>query len=158
MWQCGFRFRQRRPASVQGGANASPGIGANSYQAGLNPGEYRWRLRFRHEALELGDRVHEYVDKKVGRMERFLPGVGRARVELSHAVLHSAGEVHTTQITAWVDRRVLRAEESSPDLFTSIDLASDKMLRQIERHKGQNSRSTAPRAARFGGIRGRSSR
>jgi len=49
----------------------------------------------------------------------------------------SAGEVYTAQLTTWVDSTILRAEEMDHDLFAAIDLASDKLHRQIERFRGK---------------------
>lgn len=87
--------------------------------------------------VELSDEVREYVDKKIGRLDRYLPDIKATRVELSHGTQRSRGEVHRVQITTWVDATVLRAEEMEGDLFAAIDLASDKLHRQIERYRGR---------------------
>lgn len=92
-------------------------------------------LQARH--MELGDRVREYVEKKIGRLDRYLPDIRTARVELSHGSKRSVGEQYETQVTVWVDGSVLRAEEHDPDLFTSIDRASSKLHRQVERYRGK---------------------
>ena len=87
--------------------------------------------------VELSDKVRDYVDKKIGRLDRYLPDIKATRVELSHGTQRSRGEVYRVQITAWVDATVLRAEEMESDLFAAIDLASDKLHRQIERYRGR---------------------
>jgi putative sigma-54 modulation protein len=87
--------------------------------------------------VELSDKVRDYVDKKIGRLDRYLPDIKATRVELSHGVKRSRGEVYKAQITIWVDSAVLRAEEMEGELFTAIDLASDKLHRQIERFRGK---------------------
>jgi putative sigma-54 modulation protein len=87
--------------------------------------------------VELTDKVRDYVDKKIGRLDRYLPDIKATRVELSHGTKRSRGEVYKAQITTWVDSAVLRAEEMEGDLYAAIDLASDKLHRQIERYRGR---------------------
>ena len=95
-------------------------------------------LQVRH--FDLTDTVRDYVDRKVGRLDRYLPGIKVTRVELGRGVRRSQGEVYTAQVTAWVDSSILRVEEMNADLFAAIDLASDKLHRQIERYKGKRLR------------------
>jgi putative sigma-54 modulation protein len=92
-------------------------------------------LHARH--VELSDKVRDHVEKKIGRLDRYLPDIKAARVELSHGTRRSRGEVYGAQITVWVDATVLRAEEIDGDLFAAVDLASDKLHRQIERYRGK---------------------
>lgn len=92
-------------------------------------------LQVRH--FDLTDTVRDYVERKVGRMDRYLPDIKVTRVELGRAMRRSQGEVYTAQVTTWVDSSILRAEEMNADLFAAIDLASDKLHRQIERYKGK---------------------
>ncbi|MFN2250703.1 MAG: ribosome hibernation-promoting factor, HPF/YfiA family [Anaerolineae bacterium] len=95
-------------------------------------------LQVRH--FDLTDTVRDYVERKVGRLDRYLPDIKVTRVELEHGQRRSQGEVYTAQITTWVDSHILRAEEMNPDLFAAIDLASDKVHRQVERYKGKRLR------------------
>jgi len=92
-------------------------------------------LQVRH--FDLTDTVRDYVERKVGRLDRFLPDIKATRVELGRGMRRSQGEVYTAQVTTWVDSSILRVEEMNADLFAAIDLASDKLHRQIERYKGK---------------------
>ncbi len=87
--------------------------------------------------LDLTDTVRDYVDKKVGRLDRFLPDITSTRVDLGRRTTHSKGEVYTAQVTIWVNGTVLRAEEMNADLFAAVDLAAEKIHRQIERYRGK---------------------
>lgn len=87
--------------------------------------------------VELDEAVREYVERKLGRMDRHLSNIASTRVELRHGVKRSMGEAFTTQITMHADRSILRAEEMHPDLFASIDLAADKIMRQVDKLKGK---------------------
>ncbi len=92
-------------------------------------------LQARH--VDLTDKVRSYVDKKIGRLNRYLPDISSTRVDLQRRQTHSQGEAYTAQVTAWVNGTVLRAEEMNGDLYAAIDLAAEKMHRQIERYKGR---------------------
>jgi len=92
-------------------------------------------LQARH--LDLNPSIRDHVSRKVGRMDRKLPGLKAIRIDLDHGTRRSAGEVYTAQITTWVDSTILRAEEMDHDLFAAIDKAADKLKVQIERYKGR---------------------
>lgn len=87
--------------------------------------------------VEVTDWVREYVQKKVGKLERYLPQVKEARAELTHSPTRAANDRYTAQITVWTNGQLLRAEESTSDIFASIDATVDKMVRQISRFKGR---------------------
>lgn len=96
--------------------------------------------------IEITDWIREYVEKKVNRLERFLPQAREARADLVHANTRAAADRYTAQLTIWANGQILRAEESTGDIFASIDAIVEKMSRQIERHKGkryENRRRTA---------------
>src|SRR5512135_3318178 len=81
------------------------------------------------------ERVQDYVDKKVGKLERYLPIIDEARVELSQEDTRSAQHRMIAQLTVRSRGRILRAEERDQDVFAAIDLVVDKMQRQISRFK-----------------------
>ena len=87
--------------------------------------------------VDVTEWIEEYVDKKVGKMERYLPSAREARVELTHNETRAAADRYTSQITVWVNGQILRSEESTSDIFASIDASADKMYRQIRRFKGR---------------------
>ncbi|MGL4650834.1 MAG: ribosome hibernation-promoting factor, HPF/YfiA family, partial [Caldilineaceae bacterium] len=93
-------------------------------------------------SVEITDWVQQYVEKKVERLERHLPHMNEVRAEISKAHTKSAADRFTAQLTIANNGQILRAEETTGDIFASIDAAVDKMARQIERFKG---RSTAER-------------
>lgn len=87
--------------------------------------------------LEVTDWLYEYVEKKVRRLDRYLPGIEEARVELSVENTRSAQHRQRVQLTLRRKGVILRTEERSADMFTSVDAALDKMRRQIDRFKGK---------------------
>ena len=91
--------------------------------------------------VEINDWIQEYVEKKVGKLERYLPNITDVRAELTHSPTRAASDRYTAQITMWADGQILRAEESTSDIFASIDATVDKIYRQIRRFKGRRYKS-----------------
>jgi putative sigma-54 modulation protein len=91
--------------------------------------------------LEVTDRINDYVTKKISRLDRFLPGIDEARVDLAYVKsARSASDRQVAQITVRGKGYILRSEERSDDIFTAFDAALDKMQRRIERYKGKHYR------------------
>ena len=91
--------------------------------------------------LSITPKLREYVEKKVGKLDHYLPSITEARVDLAEvASARSAADRHVAQLTVHGPGMVLRAEERKDDLFTAIDEVMEKMHRQIERYKGKHYR------------------
>jgi len=91
--------------------------------------------------MEVTNRIQEYVDKKVSKLDRYLPGIEEARVDLAYEKsARSANDRQVAQITVRGKRFVLRAEERADDIFAALDIALDKLQRRIERYKGKRYR------------------
>lgn len=91
--------------------------------------------------LEVTDWIRQYIEKKVNRLERYLPQVQEMRAELTQSETRAAADRYTAQITLWVNGQILRAEESTSDIFASIDATVDKMAKQMQRFKGRRFQS-----------------
>lgn len=91
--------------------------------------------------MDLTDRVQEYVEKKVPRLERLLPDIENVKFDLS--IIKNArnkSDREVAQLTLTGKGFVLRTEERDDDLLAAVDKAVDKMQRQIERFKGKRAR------------------
>lgn len=88
--------------------------------------------------LRLDEAVESYARRKLDRLDRYLPGISDVRLDLSHQNTRR-GDLSTAQITVRHQRgAILRAEEKvNGDFESAINLALDKMHRQIERFKGK---------------------
>jgi putative sigma-54 modulation protein len=88
--------------------------------------------------IEINDTLRAYVEKKIGRMDRYLPNIIDGRVELEKAEgARAAEDRQVAQVTLRTKNAVLRAEEASNDIFASIDAVVDKMQRQADRYKNK---------------------
>lgn len=91
--------------------------------------------------LEVTDRINEYVEKKVSKLDRFLSDIEDTRVDLAYVkAARSAADRQVAQITIRGKGFILRTEESADDIFAAIDAAVEKMQRQMERLKGKRNR------------------
>jgi putative sigma-54 modulation protein len=91
--------------------------------------------------LEVTDRINTYVTKKVTKLDKYLPGIDEARVDVAFVKsARSAADRQVAQITVRGKGFILRAEERSDDIITALDSALEKMQRQIERYKGRHYR------------------
>ncbi|MEJ2598457.1 MAG: ribosome-associated translation inhibitor RaiA [Anaerolineales bacterium] len=91
--------------------------------------------------LEVTDRIQDYVDRKVGKLDRYLSGIEEARVDLAYVKsARSAADRQVAQITVRGKGFILRSEERADDIFAALDTALDKMQRRIERFKGKHYR------------------
>jgi putative sigma-54 modulation protein len=87
--------------------------------------------------VEVTERLRQYVERKIGKLDRYLPTISEAWVELSTEGARAAQDRQVCQVTVRSNGTILRAEERSEDMFTSIDTVLDKMYRQIARYKGK---------------------
>jgi putative sigma-54 modulation protein len=91
--------------------------------------------------MHVSPRLREYVEKKVGKLDRYLPSVGEVRVDLAEEKnARSATDRHVAQITVHARGAILRSEERKDDIFAAVDAVLDKINRQIERYKGKRQR------------------
>jgi putative sigma-54 modulation protein len=87
--------------------------------------------------MEMTPRLQEYVERKVGKLDRYLPWIDESRIDLRVENTRSAAHRQVAQLTVRVHGTILRAEERTNDMFASIDAVLDKMYRQVARYKGK---------------------
>lgn len=84
----------------------------------------------RGKNLEVTPAIRDYVEKRVGKVIKYFDKVGEISVLLS-----VAKDRHIVEVTVPVQGVLLRGEESTMDMYTSIDLVIEKLERQIHKHK-----------------------
>jgi putative sigma-54 modulation protein len=88
------------------------------------------QLSVKGRNLEVTDAIRAYAEEKVQRMTRYLEHIVSGTVYLSVEKHQQIAEV-----TLRVRDLTIRAEESTDDLYSSIDLVAEKLERQILRYK-----------------------
>lgn len=93
--------------------------------------------------IKITEHLQEYTEKKLSRLDRYLPNIAEVRVDLSRQKARSTGQMTVAQITLRHSRgAILRAEEKiigddRNSTEAAINTAVDKLYRQIERFKGK---------------------
>ncbi len=94
--------------------------------------------------VDITPRLQSYVERKVERLDRYMPNIIEVHVDLAEEKSSRTGDRQVAQITLRNDRgTILRAEERTVDLFAAVDAVVDKMYRQIERYKGKRKRRSS---------------
>lgn len=94
----------------------------------------------RGENIEVTDAIREYVEKKVSKIEKYFDDVPEA---YAHVNLKTySDKTAKVEVTIPLPYVVLRAEETSPDLYGSVDLVADKLERQMRKYKTKINRKS----------------
>lgn len=100
------------------------------------------RILIKGTAVQLTPAIEDYIQKRIGGLEKYLkrldsPAV-EARVEVGKiSGHHKKGDIFRAEINLKLPGRLLRAEEESDDLFAAIDLVHDEMKREIVSFKAK---------------------
>lgn len=91
------------------------------------------RYNVRGENIEVTDAIREYVEAKVGKVEKYFTDVPEANAHVNLKTY--SDKTAKVEVTIPLPNVVLRAEETSSDMYGSVDLVSDKLERQIRKYK-----------------------
>jgi putative sigma-54 modulation protein len=92
-------------------------------------------LKIRAHNTKVFDELREHAEKKLGRLERYLPRVDDVVVEVEHEETRSAAHRYAVQITVHSAGSILRSEERGSDPRAALEAAADVLSRQAQRHK-----------------------
>ena len=99
---------------------------------------------------EISEQVRQYIDRKLGRLDRHLHTIAEAEVAIAREMTKSRQDRYVVQVTRNSKGTIIRGEERGIDLFAAIDSVTDVLNRQIERYKGRRynkGRGTSPSKA-----------
>lgn len=80
--------------------------------------------------MEVTEALRRYAEEKLSRLQKYLDHIVAA-----HVVLSIEKHRQIAEATLYVRSLTIRAEESTADLYSSVDLVLEKLERQILRHK-----------------------
>ncbi|MBD2868421.1 ribosome hibernation-promoting factor, HPF/YfiA family [Paenibacillus arenilitoris] len=86
----------------------------------------------RGQRFQVTDALRDYVEKKLNRLDKYFEEPIASETNVTLAVTKGK---HTVEVTIPLPGVMLRAEEKSEDMYASIDLVTDKLERQIRKHK-----------------------
>lgn len=81
--------------------------------------------------------MRDYIQKRVDRLARYLPGIDDAKVEINQEKTKAPEHRFTVQITIRNKGLLLRGEERGINANAAVDMVAEVLARQIKRHKGK---------------------
>jgi ribosome hibernation promoting factor len=93
------------------------------------------RLHVKGKNVEVSDAIHDYAERKLGKLSPQLAEPTHVELELAVERNPSIADNHVAEATIWTKGPVLRAREASGDMKASIDLLVVKLERQVKRYR-----------------------
>ncbi|HLS09724.1 ribosome hibernation-promoting factor, HPF/YfiA family [Lentibacillus sp.] len=90
------------------------------------------KYNIRGENIEVTGAIRDYVEKKIGKLERYFDTPPSSDVHVNLSVYNDEQRI---EVTIPMPNLLLRAEEEHLDLYAAIDLVVDKLERQIRKYK-----------------------
>ena len=89
---------------------------------------------------KLSPSVNEYIEEKIGGLDKFLKGFDseliEARVDVGKIKQgQRQGEIFRAEVNLNISGHLIRAEETEDSLMAAIDLVKDRLSREIKRYK-----------------------
>lgn len=94
-------------------------------------------LHVKPHQVSLSSELQRYIDRRLGRLDRFLDRVTDAKLELREEQRRTGGVRHIAQLTIATNFALLRAEEEAADIHAAVDAVATKMERQIVRYRSK---------------------
>lgn len=113
-----------------------------------NEGFSMFNYNVRGENIEVTKAIRDYAEKKVGKLVRFFDDAPDATAYVNLKVYPD--KTAKAEVTIPLSFLVLRAEETTADLYASIDLVVDKLERQVRKYKTKIHRKSRDKG--FDGI------
>lgn len=98
------------------------------------------KYNIRGENIEVTPALRNYVEEKIGKIEKYFDNIAKTEAHVNLKTY--SDKTAKVEVTVPLPRIVLRAEETSPDMYGSIDLVADKLERQIRKYKTRVNRKS----------------
>lgn len=88
------------------------------------------RFQIRGKNIQVTDALKQHVEKRLGKMDKYFDTPPEAIVTLL-----VEKERHRVEVTIPVNGYILRGEEESMDMYSSVDQVLEKLERQMKKYK-----------------------
>ena len=105
-----------------------------------------FRYNVRGENIEVTAAIRSYVEKRLGKLEKYFTNTAESTAHVNLKVYPD--KTAKVEVTIPLPYLTLRAEETSPDLYASVDLVTDKLERQIRKFKTKINRKSREKGIR----------
>jgi len=87
-------------------------------------------ITVRGKNIEITPALKDYVEKRIGKVTKYFDNVGDITV-----ILTVEKGRHIVEVTVPLNGMLLRGEEATTDMYTSVDLVIEKLEKQIDKYK-----------------------
>lgn len=87
-------------------------------------------ITVRGKNIDITPALKDYVEKRIGKITKYFENLGEITV-----ILAVTKGRHIVEVTVPINGMLLRGEEATTDMYTSIDLVIEKLEKQIEKYK-----------------------
>jgi len=94
-------------------------------------------IKVRGKNVELTPSLKDYIFEKVGRLEKYFDQINSVDVALTVEKNKSIETTQRAEVTMFVNGSVIRAEEASVSMYSSVDVVVDKLERQLKKFKSK---------------------
>lgn len=93
-------------------------------------------IQFYAKNVDLTQQLRDYVQEKIGALDRYGLNFSSARVDISQDSHHQKGDVFRFEANMTIiGNKMIRAEASAGDIMSAIDVVKDKLETQITKLK-----------------------
>jgi putative sigma-54 modulation protein len=101
----------------------------------LKKGGRLMRLVINGRNIEITPALRDYVDEKVGRIQKHNSQVRDIEITLAVVKNPSVQNNHFAEVTSNLNGTMLHVKEQAESMYAAIDLLADKIDRQVKKHK-----------------------
>jgi len=94
-------------------------------------------ISIRGRNIELTPALKDYIGDKVGRLEKYFDNIKAVDVALTVERNRSIEKTQRAEVTMHVNGTVIRAEEASVSMYSSVDIVVEKLERQLKKYKSK---------------------
>ncbi len=87
--------------------------------------------------INITEALRKYAVDKISKMTKYFDQIIKIEIEFIVEKNPSISEAKTVEATVFTKGPVIRAKESSTDMYASIDMVAAKLERQVKRYKGK---------------------
>jgi putative sigma-54 modulation protein len=101
------------------------------------------KIAVRGKNIEATPALVDYAHKRLGKLDKHFDETADVQV-----VLSVIRDNHIVEVTVNLNGLIIRGEESTADMYASIDMVVDKLERQVKKYKTRMNRSLRQRGMR----------
>lgn len=107
------------------------------------------KITVRGKNMDITPALRDYVEKRLSKLEKY-----SEYLQDGNATLSVTKERHRIEVTIPVNGWLLRGEEETEDMYSSVDLVVEKLEKQINKYKTKISKKIKTESIRDNGVAG----